>query len=116
MDSLKEGSIPVPAAPCSIHPGLAAPRTRVLLPIVLLLALPLVVRGNSPPNTPVITEPSFDGKIVNPQDVHMETAPFSDPDPGDTHLCSDWEIWTITPSARVWHTFCITGVEKVHTH
>ncbi len=72
--------------------------------------------ANTPPNTPVITEPAFDGRIVNPEDVHMETAPFSDPDPGDTHLASDWEIWTVSPPARIWAALGITGVERVHIH
>ena len=71
---------------------------------------------NSPPNTPTITEPFFDGKIVNPADVHMETSPFSDPDPADVHLCTDWEIWTVNPPELVWVTSCITGINKVHTH
>ena len=91
-------------------------RTRGLPALLLLSAAlfaPSAAIANVPPTTPTVTEPAFDGKVVNPQDVHMETAPFSDPDPGDTHLCSDWEIWTITPSARVWRTLCITGIEKV---
>ncbi len=72
--------------------------------------------GNSPPATPVVTEPAVDGAIVNPEDTHMETGPFSDPDPGDTHSCSDWEIWTISPSQRVWSALCVTGPEKLHIH
>lgn len=68
------------------------------------------------PDPPGITEPSADGVIVNPADVHMETAPFSDPDPGDTHLCTDWEIRTVTPDAVVWESPCIGGVERVHVH
>ncbi len=72
--------------------------------------------GNSPPDMPLITEPAQDGMITNPEDTHMETGPFSDPDPGDTHLCSDWEIWTITPSQRVWAAPCVTGPEKLHCH
>jgi glucose/arabinose dehydrogenase len=71
---------------------------------------------NRRPNTPLITEPGTDGQLVNPADVHMETSAFSDPDPGDQHVCSDFEIWTITPSQRVWITSCIGGIEKVHTH
>jgi len=70
----------------------------------------------TPPAAPVITEPAVDGQIVNPADVHMETGPFSDPDPGDDHFCSDWEIWTISPAERVWVTACIGGVERVHSH
>jgi PKD repeat protein/glucose/arabinose dehydrogenase len=81
--------------------------------VIGLAAAPLF--ANVPPNTPTITEPAV-GRIVNPADVHMETAPFSDPDPGDTHMCSDWEIWTVSPLQRVWFTSCIGGVERVHTH
>src|SRR5262245_56484609 len=85
-----------------------------------LAALTVLAGGgalaNNPPATPVITEPVLDGRIVNPADVHMETGPFSDPDPGDTHRCTDWEIWTVTPSERVWATLCIGGLERVHTH
>ena len=66
----------------------------------LCLAAPLFA-GNSPPLAPVITEPVADGMVLNPADVHMETGPFSDPDVGDQHLCTDWEIWTVTPAERV---------------
>lgn len=78
------------------------------------LAAPLV--GNRPPLTPTITEPSTDGRMVNPADVHMETGAFSDPDAGDTHVCSDWEIWTVVTPELVWVTSCIGGVERLHTH
>jgi glucose/arabinose dehydrogenase len=71
---------------------------------------------NSPPLAPTITEPSPEGRIVDPADVHMETGPFSDPDPGDTHVCSDFEIWLVSPIERVWVTSCIGGIEKLHTH
>ncbi|MFT3683637.1 MAG: PQQ-dependent sugar dehydrogenase [Phycisphaerales bacterium] len=71
--------------------------------------------ANTPPNAPIITEPTV-GRIVNGSDVHMETGPFSDPDAGDTHLCTDWEIWQVSPLQRVWVTSCIGGVERVHTH
>jgi len=73
-------------------------------------------QAQTPPNIPIITEPVTDGQIMHPADVHMETLPFSDPDASDTHLCSDWEIWTIEPEERVWVTSCIGGLEKVHTH
>ncbi|MDZ7363738.1 MAG: PQQ-dependent sugar dehydrogenase [candidate division KSB1 bacterium] len=85
---------------------------------VLLLVFICIASSNAqnPPNAPIITEPSTDGQIVNPADVHMETRPMSDPDPGDTHDCTDWEIWTISPNEMIWITSCIGGVEKVHTH
>ncbi|HTD87190.1 MAG TPA: PA14 domain-containing protein [Candidatus Binatia bacterium] len=71
---------------------------------------------NRRPLAPTITEPRVDGQLVNSADVHMETAPFSDPDAGQLHVCSDFEIWTVTPSERVWITACIGGIEKLHTH
>ncbi len=72
--------------------------------------------GNSSPLQPTITEPATDGQVVNPADVHLETSPFFDPDSGDAHLCSDYEIWLLSPSERVWVTACIGGVTKLHTH
>jgi glucose/arabinose dehydrogenase/PKD repeat protein len=83
--------------------------------IVFALGLATTARAQSPPDVPPITSP-LTGQVVSPFDVHMEAGPFSDPDPGDTHFCTDWEIWTLSPLERVWVTSCITGVEKVHTH
>ncbi|GEM_PF-637012 len=74
---------------------------------------------NQPPITPEISEPQM-GRIINPQDLHMETEPFSDPNPGDTHVCTDWEVWRTNTGGtlveRVWSTLCIGGVERLHTH
>ncbi len=72
--------------------------------------------GNLRPLTPTITEPATNGQLVNPADLHMETAPFVDPNPGDQHHCTDWEVWTNSPSQRIWSSLCATGVEKLHTH
>lgn len=72
--------------------------------------------GNVPPAQPVMTEPSVDGQIVNPFDVHMETSAFVDANAGDLHLCSDYEIWLVAPTERVWRTSCIGGVTKLHSH
>lgn len=83
---------------------------------ISLIAAVLVTALNQPPDTPTVTEPAFDGRVVNPEDVHMETGPFSDPDPGDTHAASDWEIWTVSPTVRVWAASGVTGPEKVHIH
>ena len=84
-----------------------------------VLAHGSVASANVPPAPPTVTEPA-PGRILNPADVHMECSPFSDADPGDTHLCTDWEIWTSpSPPAlveRVWFTACIGGVERLHTH
>jgi len=72
--------------------------------------------GNSSPAQPTITEPHADGVTVNPADVHMESTPFADPDPGDQHLCTEYEIWRLAPLTRVWSTGCITGLTKLHAH
>jgi glucose/arabinose dehydrogenase len=87
----------------------------VVMALILLRSPPFVL-GNNMPSTPIITEPMKDGQTVHPADVHMETAPFSDPDASDAHLCSDWEIRTSSPDERVWVANCISGVEKIHIH
>ena len=35
---------------------------------------------------------SSDGEMINYADVHMDTPPFSDPNLGDTHRSSDWQV------------------------
>ena len=82
---------------------------------VLVVSVPCLAQ-NDPPAAPLITQPEVDGLILNPADVHMETGPFSDPDPGDDPLCTDGAIWTPDPAERVWVTECIGGVERVHSH
>jgi len=67
------------------------------------------------PRTPIITEPTFDGRVVNGADVHMETDVFFSP-VGANHRCTDWEIWTVSPSEVVWQATCLVGVERLHTH
>ena len=64
----------------------------ILYSISVLLVFDLRAQNN-PPQIPEITEPPTNGTIVNPSDVHMETAPFVDQD-GDSHVCSDWEIFS----------------------
>lgn len=55
----------------------------------------------SAPDRPFVLEPA-PGLGANPYDVHMQTAPFSDPDPGDVHASTDWEIWDVASQTRVW--------------
>ena len=71
---------------------------------------------NAAPATPTITEPSVDGQLVNPADVHMESIGYSDAD-GNAHKSTDWEIWSTGPGAApVWQTVAIQGIERLHTH
>ncbi|MGD9689223.1 MAG: PQQ-dependent sugar dehydrogenase [Phycisphaerales bacterium] len=93
----------------------AAHRFSGLVIATMTVAVAATALADVPPATPVVTEPQLN-RIVNPGDVHMECEAFMDADPGDTHVCTDWEIWTVSPSARVWSTLCIGGVERVHTH
>ncbi len=87
--------------------------------LCLALAAPAAAIANTPPAAPTITEPA-PGRVLNPADVHMECDVFQDTDPGDEHVCTDWEIWlSPNPPAlaeRVWAISCIGGVERVHTH
>jgi glucose/arabinose dehydrogenase len=71
--------------------------------------------GSNRPRTPTITEPNVDFRVVNGQDVHMETNPFFSPI-GANHLCTDWEIWKTTGNELVWRAACVTGVERLHIH
>jgi glucose/arabinose dehydrogenase len=71
--------------------------------------------GNVPPATPAITEPSTDGQIVHPADVHMETSLFSDANAGQAHVCSDFEIRVASTSELAWVDSCDT-VNLVHVH
>jgi len=81
--------------------------------------LGLMVAGralaNTPPHAPVLIEPSATIP-TDPGDVHMATAPFADDDPGDTHVCSDWEIRATNFTTVVWSAPCATGVLSVHIH
>ena len=83
---------------------------------VLGLLCACAMTQNAPPTAPTFNEPSTPGLVLNPGDVHMETAPFADPNPGDQHSATDWEIWTVQPSERVWHATAATGFESVHVH
>ncbi|MFC7763164.1 PQQ-dependent sugar dehydrogenase [Catellatospora bangladeshensis] len=80
---------------------------------ILTMAVSGLPAEAAPPNAPVITEPVADGAMVSAADVHMESAPFSDPD-GDQHLCSEWEI--TTGGERVWASGCTGGVLRYHIH
>jgi glucose/arabinose dehydrogenase/PKD repeat protein len=82
----------------------------------LLFTWQAAAHADSPPDPPVIQEPPVDGAIVNGADLHMETAPMHDPDEGDTHSCSDWEIWSVTPLESAWIAACRTGLNRVHIH
>jgi glucose/arabinose dehydrogenase len=77
----------------------------------LALAAPA---GAAAPTTPTFFEPTADGEIVNPSDVHMEVGDFFDAD-GHTHFCTDFQIQTLLGEA-VWDAPCVTGLEKVHAH
>jgi len=77
----------------------------------LVLAAPAAATA---PTMPTFFEPTADGEIVNPSDVHMEIGDFFDVD-GHTHLCSDFQIQTLIGEV-VWDAPCVQGLEKVHSH
>lgn len=78
---------------------------------IMLLASPALAQ-NHPPAAPILREPQ-PSATVNPFDVHLEAAPFVDPDPGDQHAASDWEIWTVTPQQLAWHARGVTGPQRL---
>src|SRR5262249_19690426 len=78
--------------------GFRLPAFSVLAPVLVVAAS---LASASPPDRPVVIEPT--GTLeVNPYDVHIETMPFHDPDPGDSHASTDWEIWDLAARVRVW--------------
>jgi glucose/arabinose dehydrogenase len=64
---------------------------------------------------PAITEPGSEGQVVSPYDVHMVAGPFAG-SPGETHVCSDWQIVDTAAAATVWSASCVTGTLAVHIH
>ncbi len=71
--------------------------------------------GGAPPAMPVFLNPGTDGQLVNPFDPHFETSAFSDPDPGQTHRCTDWEVRLAGSFELVWVSSCNTAV-LAHAH
>jgi len=48
--------------------------------------------------------------------IEVSILHLSDPDAGDTHVCTDWEIWSVSPAEMVWGAGCQSGVEKLRVH
>ncbi|HXH40960.1 MAG TPA: hypothetical protein VNN08_20200, partial [Thermoanaerobaculia bacterium] len=88
---------------------------RIAFAAAILPLSAATVFGNTPPHTPVFIEPSAT-RAIDPGDVHMATAPFSDDDAGDHLACSDWEIRSADGQNVVWHRDCAPGVLAVHIH
>jgi hypothetical protein len=88
----------------------------VLLQLLCGFVVASAAHAQTPPDPPVIIDPPFDGEIAAASDVHMETNTMSDDDPGDTHFCTDWEIWSVTPAALAWASLCVSTAAKTHIH
>lgn len=82
---------------------------------VACLSLSAHALAQSQPATPTIWEPQLN-VLIDAADVHMETAPFSDPDAGNTHACSDWQIIRLDLNELVWFANCLSGASAVHVH
>jgi hypothetical protein len=61
---------------------------------------------NRPPNTPIFIAPSATNLTLDAANPLLRTDAFSDPDTGDIHACSDWEIWAADGTERVWYASC----------
>ena len=97
------------------HQGRRPGPRPLVVALIALAALALAApAGATAPTTPSFLEPTADGEIVNPSDVHMEVADFFDAD-GHTHYCSDFQIQTLLGEV-VWDAPCVTGLERVHAH
>ena len=60
--------------------------------------------GNSPPARPQIWEPVPEPFRVeiSPYFMNLQSSPFSDPNPADRHLATEFEIWDAVRNVRVW--------------
>lgn len=83
--------------------------------VLASLAAAGLIAARASPAPPAITEPAADGQVVSPFDVHMVAGPFAG-SPGESHVCSDWEIRTISADTVVWTAPCAVGSQKVHMH
>lgn len=82
--------------------------------ILLAAALLLPVPARVAPNPPPITEPSTDGQIVNPADVHMEAGPYSNASP---HASTDWEVRKVSSNELIWSAPAVTdSMLRKHIH
>lgn len=91
-------------------------QARLLAAALLLaapLALPVAPAAAELPQIEIL-EPLEGGAALNPADVHMVVG-FSDPDE-DGHLCTDWEIWAVSPAELAWQAPCASGPERAHIH
>ncbi|MEU8076168.1 PQQ-dependent sugar dehydrogenase [Catellatospora citrea] len=79
---------------------------------------PVRTLGAPLPGAPAVTEPRADGHLVSGADVHMESAPMPARKDGKKvkHVCTEWEIWSVEPAERVWHSPCVDGPQLVHAH
>ncbi|MGH2407880.1 MAG: PQQ-dependent sugar dehydrogenase [Candidatus Limnocylindrales bacterium] len=84
-----------------------------LFSIVAAAAPSAALAANLSPAQPTITEPATDGQLISPGDVHMEQAPFSDPD-GGAHLCTDWVIQVAATHEVAWQALCSPILVHIH--
>lgn len=84
-----------------------------MLPAIVSLAL--AVQTNQPPLQPLVTTPANSQEQLSPLDASF-VASFSDPDPGDVHTATDWEVWSIAPFQRVWFASEVSGPGKGQIH
>jgi hypothetical protein len=78
-----------------------------IVPSSQLRATPLGV--NRQPNTPFLLAPYPAGLTVDAADFVMKAEAFSDPDTGQSHACTEWEIWMNDPYELVWAATCSPG-------
>ena len=65
---------------------------------------------NRPPNTPILISPSTDNVTIDAANPLLRTEPFTDPDTGNFHQATEWEIWTANGSERIWYAARTNGV------
>lgn len=79
------------------------------------IGLALALQANQSPFQPVVTSPADAQEQLSPLDASF-VASFADPDPGDVHTATDWEVWSLSPFERVWYASEVSGPGKEQIH
>jgi regulation of enolase protein 1 (concanavalin A-like superfamily) len=70
---------------------------------------------NHRPRTPDVLIPATEGELSDPIGLVMASSAFEDQDVAQTHLSSDWEIWTTDVSpVKVWNALEVTAAARTY--
>ena len=89
----------------------SASQPQQIIPALRLYAI--AAGANHRPLVPIVTGPATDDSFLDAATGALATTAFADQDAANTHLATDWEIWTndATPT-RIWSALNATGAQR----